>query len=226
MALTELNKEPFVGLSSSANPCILLRGGWGTGKTETLLQTIMCLLNSRNLPGTSTTTVMPPHTPNALPPHTPNEMPHPERMHILLATHTNSAADYCITKRLHEYMCLHRECTMLRVVKPGRWVRSIDPLVLPYCTRDKQGNMCVWPPSQQLHEAHLLVMTLSLALSLARNTQLTQFAGHFTHIFMDEAGQCLEVEALIPLLLASPNTVVFLAGYSNWRHTDDFTYLI
>jgi helicase MOV-10 len=35
---------------------------------------------------------------------------------------------------------------------------------------------------------------------------------HFTHIFVDEAGEALEPEALIPLNLANKNTSIVLAG--------------
>ena len=36
--------------------------------------------------------------------------------------------------------------------------------------------------------------------------------GDFTHIFIDEAAQCIEPEAIIPLLLVGPETVIVLAG--------------
>jgi helicase MOV-10 len=36
--------------------------------------------------------------------------------------------------------------------------------------------------------------------------------GSFTHIIIDEAGEALEAEALIPLTLAGPSTVIILAG--------------
>ena len=35
---------------------------------------------------------------------------------------------------------------------------------------------------------------------------------HFTHIFVDEAGEALEPETLIPIYLANPNTSIVLAG--------------
>ena len=36
--------------------------------------------------------------------------------------------------------------------------------------------------------------------------------GHFTHILLDEAGQCLECEAIMPLTLATPTTCVVITG--------------
>ena len=35
---------------------------------------------------------------------------------------------------------------------------------------------------------------------------------HFTHIFVDEAGEALEPETLIPLFLANAKTSIVLAG--------------
>lgn len=37
-------------------------------------------------------------------------------------------------------------------------------------------------------------------------------AGHFTHIFIDEAAQAMEVEAIVPLVFADENTRIVLAG--------------
>lgn len=34
----------------------------------------------------------------------------------------------------------------------------------------------------------------------------------FTHVFIDEAAQMMEAEALIPLSLANPKTIVVLSG--------------
>lgn len=35
---------------------------------------------------------------------------------------------------------------------------------------------------------------------------------HFSHVFIDEAGQALAAESLVPLTLAAPNATVLLAG--------------
>ena len=37
-------------------------------------------------------------------------------------------------------------------------------------------------------------------------------AGYFSHIFVDEGGQALEAEAIMPLALATPTTCVVMAG--------------
>lgn len=38
------------------------------------------------------------------------------------------------------------------------------------------------------------------------------FAGHFTHMLLDEAAQTIETEAIMPLALANENTRIVLAG--------------
>lgn len=37
-------------------------------------------------------------------------------------------------------------------------------------------------------------------------------AGFFTHILIDEAAQCTELDVLLPLSLADRNTIIALAG--------------
>lgn len=38
------------------------------------------------------------------------------------------------------------------------------------------------------------------------------YAGHFTHILLDEAAQAIECEAIMPLSLANERTRIVLAG--------------
>jgi superfamily I DNA and/or RNA helicase len=38
------------------------------------------------------------------------------------------------------------------------------------------------------------------------------FAGHFTHILLDEAAQAMECEAIMPLAIADDRTRIVLAG--------------
>jgi superfamily I DNA and/or RNA helicase len=38
------------------------------------------------------------------------------------------------------------------------------------------------------------------------------FAGHFSHILLDEAAQAMECEAIMPLALANEDTRIVLAG--------------
>lgn len=52
-------------------------------------------------------------------------------------------------------------------------------------------------------------MTLSISINLS-NINLPK--GFFSHIFLDEAAQAMECEAIMPLALATENTRIVLAG--------------
>ena len=56
---------------------------------------------------------------------------------------------------------------------------------------------------------NIVLITLSAAVHLTKTLTLQ---GYFTHIVIDEAGQALETEAIIPLALAKEDTCVVLAG--------------
>ena len=60
----------------------------------------------------------------------------------------------------------------------------------------------------ELNNYNIVITTLSTALVLAH----MDLEGFFTHIFIDEAGQALETEAIIPLTMATKETCVVLAG--------------
>ena len=59
-----------------------------------------------------------------------------------------------------------------------------------------------------VEEHRVIVTTLSTSLLLTDQAM----RGHFTHILLDEAGQCLECEAIMPLTLATPTTCVVITG--------------
>lgn len=66
------------------------------------------------------------------------------------------------------------------------------------------------PPIEQLLRYRIIVSTcVSSSLLFATGAQ----RGHFTHVFVDEAGYALEPEALVPILtLADTSTRVVLSG--------------
>ena len=65
------------------------------------------------------------------------------------------------------------------------------------------------PTARDIQNHHVVITTLSMSLYLAASEQLT---GHFQHIFIDEAAQALECQAIMPLSLATETTCVVLAG--------------
>ncbi|XP_008841501.1 helicase with zinc finger domain 2 isoform X2 [Nannospalax galili] len=126
---------------------------------------------------------------------------------VLICTHTNSAADIYIREYFHGYVSRgHPEASPLRVMYTDRPPRQTDSTTLQYCclTEDRQAFR---PPTGAELVHHRLVVTTT---SQARELQVP--SGFFSHIFIDEAAQMLECEALIPLAYALPLTRVVLAG--------------
>lgn len=124
-------------------------------------------------------------------------MPHP----------SYSAADIYVREYFHGYVNSgHQEAAPLRVMYADRPPRQTDSTTLQYCclTEDRQAFR---PPTFPELLRHRLVVTTT---SQARELQVP--AGFFSHIFIDEAAQMLECEALIPLSYALTLTRVVLAG--------------
>ncbi|XP_016044208.2 helicase with zinc finger domain 2 isoform X2 [Erinaceus europaeus] len=126
---------------------------------------------------------------------------------VLICTHTNSAADIYIQEHFHGYVSSgHPEAAPLRVMYVDRPLNQTDAATLQYCclTEDRRAFR---PPSMAELEQHRIVVTTT---SQARELRVP--AGFFSHIFIDEAAQMLECEALIPLSYATSGTRLVLAG--------------
>nr|KAF6496487.1 Mov10 like RISC complex RNA helicase 1 [Rousettus aegyptiacus] len=119
---------------------------------------------------------------------------------ILVCAPSNSAADL-VCLRLHESQVL-RPAAMVRVNATCRFEETILDAVKPYC---KDGED-IWRASR----FRIIVTTCS---SAGLFYQIGVRVGHFTHVFVDEAGQASEPECLIPLGLVSDlNGQIVLAG--------------
>lgn len=71
-------------------------------------------------------------------------------------------------------------------------------------------ELCKLPPSLG---CNIVVTTLATSIHLvALSKGQKTVKGYFGYIVIDEAGQALETEAMIPLGLAVENTVVVLSG--------------
>ncbi|BFZ02836.1 hypothetical protein BsWGS_05875 [Bradybaena similaris] len=127
---------------------------------------------------------------------------------ILICTQSNSAADLYITKHLDNFFKKHqKKLSMLRLIAKERPVSSVPPEVLPYCFCP-MGKKFEYPNKEYIELQHLVLTTVENSMQLTR-LGLPNF---FTHIFIDEAGQVLECEILMPLTLAGPKTCVVLTG--------------
>ncbi|XP_075394590.1 RNA helicase Mov10l1-like [Tenrec ecaudatus] len=119
---------------------------------------------------------------------------------ILICAPSNSAA---------EHLCLQLHQT--KVLKPGTLVQ-----VNSNCRRDKaigEVIMLYHKDKGDLQKASEFRIILTTCYTAGAFYQLRLRAGHFTHVFVDEAGQALEPECLIPLgfILNSSGQIV-LAG--------------
>lgn len=147
----------------------------GTGKTVTLVESILQLLHEQ---------------PNA---------------RILACAPSNSAADI-IALRLLSILSPEE---MFRCNATMRNYASVPEELFSYCYRPA-GNQYSIPTMDKLMRYRVIVSTCINA-SFAYNIGMPK--GHFTHIFVDEAGQASEPEMLVatkPLL--DENTRIILSG--------------
>ncbi|XP_032201724.1 RNA helicase Mov10l1 isoform X2 [Mustela erminea] len=119
---------------------------------------------------------------------------------ILVCAPSNSAADL-VCLRLHDSQVL-RPGAMVRVNATCRFEETVADALKPYC-RDGED---IWKASR----FRVVVSTCS---SAGLFYQIGVRVGHFTHVFVDEAGQASEPECLIPLgLVSDADGQIVLAG--------------
>lgn len=127
---------------------------------------------------------------------------------ILICTQNNSAADLYITKHLSSFFKKsNRGLKMLRLMAPERNKDTASPEVLEYCYYPDGFHFEI-PSKEVICQQNLVLITVENSLQLT----LLGLYNHFTHIFIDEAGQSLECEVLMALTLASTKTCVVLTG--------------
>ena len=106
---------------------------------------------------------------------------------------------------------------MLRMNLPQRQVNEIVLMdVLPYCNVSKNSGTFELLDALKLKEFKVIVCTCAAAsLLLVNGGLLDTFANHFQYVFVDEAGQALELESLIPLAVGRLNkgiSTIVLSG--------------
>ena len=126
---------------------------------------------------------------------------------VLISVHHKQTADsylWSFFTKLSRHFPL--PCQVIRLV----------PDVNKERTHESCRNITTCTAEQLLHifrkheDVRLVVTTNRTASRLWKDVGLPR--GYFTHIFLDEAAQCTEPEALMPLLLAGPQTKIILAG--------------
>lgn len=97
----------------------------------------------------------------------------------------------------------------MKANKHGASLSSTDETTLKYCLLSEDRCHFLMPTKAVLDDHNIVITTTAMAFNFH---SLSLPRGFFTHIFIDEASQMLECNALIALSLAGPKTRVVLAG--------------
>ena len=127
---------------------------------------------------------------------------------ILVCGPSNSAADHIREKLLSEKAVKVHDNEIFRLNAPTRTYEDVTPNIIRFCFFDEHIFKC--PPPSALMRYRIVISTyMSASLLHAEDVK----RGHFSHIFLDEAGQASEPETMIPIAsLCLRKTVVVLAG--------------
>ncbi|KAB1214695.1 putative RNA helicase SDE3 [Morella rubra] len=127
---------------------------------------------------------------------------------ILVCAPSNSAADHILEKFLSEKAVHIQENEIFRLNARSRPYEDITPNIIRFCFFDEL--IFKSPPLGALLLYRIIISTyMSASLLYAEGVK----RGHFSHIFLDEAGQASEPETMVPISkLCKRNTVVVLAG--------------
>lgn len=127
---------------------------------------------------------------------------------ILVCAASNSAADDILEKLIHNDTVGVKENEIFRLNATSRAYEDVQPDNIRFCYFEGLVFKC--PPLNALLRYKVIVSTyMSTSLIFAEGLR----RGHFSHIFLDEAGQASEPEAMIPIAnLCRRDTVVVLAG--------------
>lgn len=129
---------------------------------------------------------------------------HSPSVRILACAPSNSAADLIAQKLL----VLGRS-QLFRLNSLSRKFEDL-PKTLHSVSQVNENKIFAIPPREELERFRVIVST---CISGGIPEGLGLKRGHFTHIFIDEAGQAKEPEVMVPIKsIAGPSTNVILAG--------------
>jgi helicase MOV-10 len=124
---------------------------------------------------------------------------------VLACAPSNSAADL-IALRLRGHLSTDE---LFRFYAPSRIKDQVLYDLRPYIFTQADGHFSV-PPMDRLNKFKVVVST-SVSASVFSGIGMAR--GHFTHIFIDEAGQATEPETFVSIkMLAGSKTNVILSG--------------
>lgn len=127
---------------------------------------------------------------------------------VLVCAPSNSAADHLLEQILGEKAVEVRETEIFRLNASSRSYEDVSHNIIRFCFFENLVFKC--PPCSAVMRYRIIISTYtSAALLYGEGVN----RGHFSHIFLDEAGQASEPETMIPISkLCKRNTVVVLAG--------------
>ena len=124
---------------------------------------------------------------------------------VLACAPSNSAADL-IAFRLRGHLSTDE---LFRFYAPSRFRDQVPNGLGPYTFTQANGHFSV-PPMDRLNNFKVIVST---CVSAAVFPGIGMARGHFTHIFIDEAGQATVPETFVSIkTLADSNTNIVLSG--------------
>ncbi|KAK2998741.1 hypothetical protein RJ639_024663 [Escallonia herrerae] len=127
---------------------------------------------------------------------------------ILVCAASNSAADHILEKLTAEAVAQVKDNEIFRLNATSRLYEDVHPNNIRFCYLEESIFRC--PPLKALLRYRIIISTY-MSTSLLYKEGVDH--GHFSHIFLDEAGQASEPETMIPLSkLCQKETVVVLAG--------------
>lgn len=131
-----------------------------------------------------------------------------KNVQILVCAPSNSAADHLLEQLLAEKAVVVQASEIFRLNATSRPYEDMNSDLIPFSYAEDLIFRC--PPLQNFKRYRIVISTyMSAALLSAEGVK----RGHFSHIFLDEAGQASEPETMVPLShFSQSNTVVVLAG--------------
>lgn len=127
---------------------------------------------------------------------------------VLICAASNSAADNILERLTTNEDVLIKDNEIFRLNAMSRSYDDVPSKHVKYCFFEDSAFKC--PPLMALIRYRIIITTYASSSQI--NFEGVE-RGHFSHIFLDEAGQASEPECMVPVAnLCQNNTVVVLAG--------------
>ncbi|XP_021891275.1 probable RNA helicase SDE3 isoform X2 [Carica papaya] len=128
--------------------------------------------------------------------------------YTLVCAPSNSAADHILEKLISTEAVQVRDTEIFRLNATSRAYDDVQPAHIRFCVFEDSIFRC--PPLMALKHYRIIISTyMSSSLLYAQGLK----RGHFSHIFLDEAGQASEPESMVPISnFCGRQTVVIIAG--------------